>query len=41
LAIYRLLQQSPFGPAEIERMTAAYEQALTVLGLPSGTGPAN
>jgi hypothetical protein len=33
LAIYRLLQNSPFGPDEIARMTSAYEDALLVLGL--------
>ena len=33
MAIYRLLQFSAFDPDEITRMTAAYEDALRVLGL--------
>ena len=33
MAIYRLLQNSEFGPEEIDRMTAAYEDALRVLRL--------
>jgi hypothetical protein len=33
VALYRLLQNSPFGPDEIERMTTAYADALRVLGL--------
>ena len=28
VAIYRLLQNSAFGPGDIDRMTAAYEDAL-------------
>jgi hypothetical protein len=27
MAIYRLLQNSAFGPEEIDRMTTAYEEA--------------
>jgi hypothetical protein len=33
LAIYRLIANGSFGPAEIEAMTAAYEAALLDLGL--------
>jgi len=39
MAIYRLLQKSAFGPEEIERMTAAYEDALRVLGLTDRADP--
>jgi len=33
VAIYRLIADGSFGPAEIEAMTAAYEAALLDLGL--------
>jgi hypothetical protein len=33
MAIYRLIANGSFGPAEIEAMTAAYEAALLDLGL--------
>ena len=33
MALYRLLQNSAFGPDEIERMTTAYADTLRVLGL--------
>jgi hypothetical protein len=33
VAIYRILQNSGFGPDEIQRMTAAYEAALKELRL--------
>ena len=33
MALYRLLQNSAFGPDEIERMTTAYADALRVLEL--------
>jgi hypothetical protein len=33
MAIYRMIRQSAFEPEAIERMTAAYEHALKVLGL--------
>lgn len=33
MAIYRLIANGSFGPAEIEAMTAAYEGALLDLGL--------
>ena len=39
MAIYRLLQNSAFGPDEIERMTTAYEDALRVLGLSDRADP--
>jgi hypothetical protein len=31
--IYRLLQNMPMGPEEIDRLTTAYEQALRTLGI--------
>lgn len=37
MAIYRLLQNSGFGPEDIERMTAAYEKGLIQLGLKDRT----
>jgi hypothetical protein len=39
MAIYRLLQNSAFGPEEIDRMTIAYEEALRVLGLTDRADP--
>ena len=39
MAIYRLLQNSAFGPEEIERMTTAYEDALRALGLTDRVDP--
>jgi hypothetical protein len=33
MAIYRLIANGTFGPAEIKAMTAAYEAALVDLGL--------
>jgi integrase len=33
VAIYRLLQNSAFGPEDIERLSAAYEEALRLLEL--------
>jgi hypothetical protein len=39
MAIYRLLQNSAFGPEEIARMTTAYEDALRVLGLTDRADP--
>jgi hypothetical protein len=33
MAIYRLLQNSAFGPEQIHSMTTAYEDTLDVLGL--------
>ena len=39
MAIYRLLQQSAFGPEDISRMTAAYEQCLRVLKLANRADP--
>jgi hypothetical protein len=40
MAIYRLLQNSTFGPEEITRITEAYEQALLALGLRDRSDPA-
>jgi len=37
--IYRLLQGSAFGPEEISRVTAAYEDALHTLQLVNRTDP--
>jgi hypothetical protein len=39
MAIYRLLQNSAFGPEEIARMTTAYEEALRVVGLTARADP--
>jgi hypothetical protein len=39
MAIYRLLQNSAFGPDEIRCMTTAYEDALRILGLADRTDP--
>jgi hypothetical protein len=39
MAIYRLLQNSAFGPEDIERMTAAYEKALVTLKLANREDP--
>ncbi len=39
MAIYRLLQNSPLGPAEIKRMTDAYEYALGALRLTNRSDP--
>ena len=39
MAIYRLLQYAPLGPDEIGRLGAAYEQALSALGLKKRSDP--
>jgi hypothetical protein len=39
VAIYRLLQNSGFGPEDIERMTTAYEKMLVLLGLKDRSDP--
>jgi hypothetical protein len=39
MAICRLLQQSAFGPEEIGRMTAAYEECLHILELVNRSDP--
>jgi len=39
MAIYRLLQNSAFGPDEINFMTTAYDDALRVLGLTDRSDP--
>jgi len=39
MAIYRLLQNSPFGPEEISTLTDAYERTLRALGLVDRNDP--
>lgn len=39
MAIHRLLREASFGPDEIGRMTAAYEEALRVLRLTDRNDP--
>jgi hypothetical protein len=39
MAIYRLLQNSAFGPEQVDRMTTAYEDVLRILGLSNRTDP--
>ena len=39
MAIYRLLQNSPMGPDEIERLAAAYELALRSLAIKDRDDP--
>ena len=39
MAIYRLIANGTFGPAEIKAMTAAYEAALADLGLKDRDDP--
>jgi hypothetical protein len=39
MAIYRLIANGSFGPAEVKAMTAAYEAALLELGLVDGDDP--
>ncbi len=39
MAIYRLLQNTPFGPEEIERLVAAYELTLRALRLTDRNDP--
>jgi hypothetical protein len=39
MAIYRLLQNSPLGPEEIDVLTDAYERALRKLGLVDRNDP--
>ena len=40
MAIHRLLENQAFGPADIEQMVTALEQALAVLALKSRDDPA-
>ena len=40
MAIHRLLENSAFGPEEIEAIVIAYEKALSVLALKNGDDPA-
>jgi DNA/RNA-binding domain of Phe-tRNA-synthetase-like protein len=39
VAIYGLLQQSAFGPDEISRIVAAYEDCLAALGVSDSSDP--
>ena len=39
MPIYRLLQNAPFGPDEIGRLVAAYDQTLSALGLTHRNDP--
>ncbi|KRQ96330.1 hypothetical protein CQ10_31290 [Bradyrhizobium valentinum] len=39
MAIYRLLENTVFGPEEIERLVTAYEQTLRALGLKDRNDP--
>jgi hypothetical protein len=39
MTIYRLLQNTTFGPEEIERLVTAYEQTLRALGLKDRNDP--
>jgi hypothetical protein len=39
MPIYRLLQNMPMGPEEINRLTTAYEQALRTIGLVDRNDP--
>lgn len=39
MPIYRLLQNQPFEPEDVERLTAAYEQTLKALSLIDRTDP--
>jgi hypothetical protein len=39
MTIYRILQNSPFGPEEIARLVAAYEETLKTLGLKDRCDP--
>lgn len=39
MTIYRLLENTTFGPDEIERLVKAYEQTLRALGLKDRSDP--
>jgi hypothetical protein len=39
MTIYRLLENTSFGPEEIERLVKAYEQTLKALGLVDRSDP--
>jgi hypothetical protein len=39
MTIYRLLENTAFGPEEIERLAKAYEQTLRALGLKDRSDP--
>jgi hypothetical protein len=39
MAIYRILQNSPFGPEDIRRLTDAYEHTLRILSVKDRKDP--
>ena len=39
MTVYRLLENTAFGPEEIERLVAAYEKTLRALGLKDRNDP--
>jgi hypothetical protein len=39
MAIYKLIQNAPLGPDEIQRLVAAYEETLRTLGLKERDDP--
>lgn len=39
MTIYRILQNSPLGPDEIARLSAAYEEALRTIGVEDRNDP--
>jgi hypothetical protein len=39
MAIYKLIQSTPLGPDEIQRLVAAYEETLRTLGLKERDDP--
>jgi hypothetical protein len=39
MAIYKLIQSTPLGPDEIQRLVAAYEETLRALGLKERDDP--
>jgi hypothetical protein len=39
MAIYKLIQNTPLGPDEIQRLVAAYEETLRALGLKARDDP--
>jgi hypothetical protein len=39
MAIYKLIQNTPLGPDEIQRLVAAYEETLRTLGLKERDDP--
>lgn len=39
MAIYRILQNAPFGPEEVSQLAVAYEETLEALGLTDRNDP--